>query len=34
MYLDHFGLKEAPFRITPVTDFFSPVPIALRYWMP
>lgn len=24
MYLDHFGLKEAPFRITPVTDFFFP----------
>ena len=22
MYLDHFGLKEAPFRITPHTDFF------------
>lgn len=24
MYLEHFGLKEAPFRITPVTDFFFP----------
>lgn len=24
MYLDHFGLKEAPFRITPVTNFFFP----------
>lgn len=24
MYLDHFGLKEAPFKITPVTDFFFP----------
>lgn len=22
MYLDHFGLREAPFRITPHTDFF------------
>lgn len=22
MYLDHYGLKEAPFRITPHTDFF------------
>ncbi|HMH20009.1 MAG TPA: AAA family ATPase [Burkholderiales bacterium] len=22
MYLEHFGLKEAPFRITPHTDFF------------
>jgi MSHA biogenesis protein MshM len=22
MYLDHFGLKESPFRITPDTDFF------------
>lgn len=22
MYLDHFGLREAPFRITPDTDFF------------
>jgi MSHA biogenesis protein MshM len=22
MYLDHFGLKEPPFRITPDTDFF------------
>ena len=22
MYLDHFGLHEAPFRITPHTDFF------------
>ncbi len=22
MYLDHFGLSEAPFRITPHTDFF------------
>lgn len=22
MYLDHFGLYEAPFRITPDTDFF------------
>jgi len=22
MYLDHFGLKEPPFRITPHTDFF------------
>lgn len=24
MYLEHFGLKETPFRITPVTDFFFP----------
>lgn len=24
MYLDHFGLTEAPFKITPVTDFFFP----------
>ncbi len=24
MYLEHFGLKEAPFKITPVTDFFFP----------
>ena len=24
MYLDHFGLKEPPFKITPVTDFFFP----------
>lgn len=24
MYLDHFGLDEAPFKITPVTDFFFP----------
>ena len=22
MYLDHFGLSEPPFRITPHTDFF------------
>ena len=22
MYLEHFGLKEPPFRITPHTDFF------------
>src|ERR1039457_64456 len=22
MYLDHFGLNEPPFRITPHTDFF------------
>lgn len=22
MYLEHFGLNEAPFRITPHTDFF------------
>ncbi|MDH4189112.1 MAG: ATPase, partial [Betaproteobacteria bacterium] len=22
VYLDHFGLREAPFRITPHTDFF------------
>mgnify|MGYP000576574728 FL=1 len=22
MYLDHFGLKEPPFRITPHTEFF------------
>ena len=22
MYLDHFGLREAPFRLTPLTDFF------------
>src|SRR5205809_6649374 len=22
MYLDHFGLREAPFRITPHTEFF------------
>ncbi|MDH4216538.1 MAG: AAA family ATPase, partial [Gallionella sp.] len=22
MYLEHFGLKEPPFRITPVTEFF------------
>ena len=24
MYLEHFGLREAPFRITPHTDFFFP----------
>jgi len=24
MYLDHFGLNEPPFKITPVTDFFFP----------
>lgn len=24
MYLDHYGLNEAPFRITPHTDFFFP----------
>ena len=24
MYLEHFGLKEQPFKITPVTDFFFP----------
>ncbi len=24
MYLEHYGLKEAPFRITPVADFFFP----------
>jgi len=24
MYLEHFGLKEPPFKITPVTDFFFP----------
>lgn len=24
MYLDHFGLNEQPFKITPVTDFFFP----------
>jgi MSHA biogenesis protein MshM len=22
MYLDHFGLQQAPFRITPHTEFF------------
>ena len=22
MYLEHFGLTEPPFKITPVTDFF------------
>lgn len=22
MYLDHYGLREAPFRLTPLTDFF------------
>ena len=22
MYLEHFGLNEPPFRITPHTDFF------------
>ncbi|WP_217424504.1 ExeA family protein [Nitrogeniibacter mangrovi] len=22
MYLEHFGLREAPFRLTPLTDFF------------
>ena len=22
MYLEHFGLKEPPFRITPHTEFF------------
>ena len=22
MYLEHFGLNEPPFRITPVTEFF------------
>lgn len=24
MYLEHFGIKEPPFKITPVTDFFFP----------
>jgi type II secretory pathway predicted ATPase ExeA len=24
MYLEHFGLKQPPFKITPVTDFFFP----------
>jgi MSHA biogenesis protein MshM len=24
MYLEHFGLKKPPFKITPVTDFFFP----------
>jgi len=24
MYLDHYGLREAPFRLTPITDFFFP----------
>src|SRR5574337_1044345 len=24
MYLEHFGLREPPFRITPHTDFFFP----------
>src|SRR5512139_3400712 len=24
MYLEHFGLTEPPFKITPVTDFFFP----------
>ena len=24
MYLEHFGLNEQPFKITPVTDFFFP----------
>ncbi len=24
MYLEHFGLNEPPFKITPVTDFFFP----------
>ncbi len=24
MYLEHFGLQEPPFKITPVTDFFFP----------
>lgn len=22
MYLEHFGLRESPFRITPHTEFF------------
>jgi MSHA biogenesis protein MshM len=22
LYLEHFGLNEPPFRITPLTDFF------------
>ena len=22
MYLDHYGLREAPFRLTPLTEFF------------
>ena len=25
MYLEHFGLREAPFRITPHTDFEATV---------
>ena len=24
MYLGHFSLREAPFSITPVTDYFYP----------
>ncbi|HNB69461.1 MAG TPA: ATPase, partial [Accumulibacter sp.] len=24
MYLEHFGLREPPFRITPHTEFFFP----------
>ena len=31
MYLDHFGLREAPFRITPHTDFFFQGVMALPY---
>jgi hypothetical protein len=30
MYLEHFGLNEPPFRITPHTDFFFEGPIAAQ----
>jgi MSHA biogenesis protein MshM len=33
LYLDHFGLREAPFRITPHTEFFFTGAIAGRRWM-
>ncbi len=30
MYLEHFGLDEPPFRITPVTVFFFPAPTVAK----
>jgi hypothetical protein len=32
MYLEHFGLSEPPFTITPHTEFSSPAQTAARRW--
>jgi len=34
LYLEHFGLKEPPFRITPHTDFFFDGDVSALYREP